>query len=394
MIIKAKSFRALRNILAAAAIFISFALFGQSELTETPTSIEYFYTLLGARTTDARTESMGKASVANGNKGMNALSNPALTAMFKGIQLNSGYDWMESSLIYLIPERRGYGINYNTYENTNHRSISFCAPILKRIHGGITALDFNNLNIRPFDIFGENNWDGQKEIQQYYSINASMAPRNVSKGLAVGINLNYLSHQTANFKKKSAGSFDIGLLYQWQPDSTWTFKAGLSLTNATNAAIEYQSDSLVYSAKIPTSVQGAISLQKKFGPGKLPSGRNWLILEGTLQYKNYGYKDTQTMISSGIELLFKNVFAVRFGYYYQMNDDKSIKNIYYTNNDTFTYGCGLNLPFNLLTKSHLPLNVSLDFARNSTYFNYYPSSHSRMVTGKTGVVSLTVNWGF
>jgi hypothetical protein len=386
-----------RNILAASCVFfISFGLSGQSDLIETPTSIEYFYSLLGERTSDARTESMGKASVANGNKGVNALSNPALTAVFKGIQMNTGYDWMDSNLQYLSPEWPTFGNKYNTYQNTHHRSISVCAPVFKRIHGGFTALDFLNLNIRPFDIFGKNNSGGQKEIQQYYSLNVSLAPRKISNGLAVGVNLNYLSHQTPNFKKQSARLFDIGLLYQWQADSSWTFKAGLSVSNATSVAIGYQnqSDSLVYSAKIPSSVQGSISLQKKFGPGKLSDGRNWLIVEGTLQYKNYGYKKTQTMLSSGIELLFKNVLAIRFGYYYQMNDDNSTTNIYYPNNDTFTYGCGINLPFDLLSKSRLPLNISLDFARNSTYFNYYPSINSLSVTGKTGVLGLTLNWGF
>ncbi len=312
-------------------------------LAHTP---EYFYPLLGERVTDARSEAMGKTVTANGNKGMNSLSNPALAAFIQGPQLNVGI-------------HEPYYFN----ETSQLRSINLATQMTRRFHLGFNALEFNNPEKRSLDILGNVISGDSIERQRFYSLNVSIAPRRLTKGLGIGVNISYLNFKTPNFAREGRLLYDVGLLYQLQTDSTWYLKIGVSYSNITNTNfIKNNFIGTSFIGNIPAQTNAGISFQKEFGKKATTYQLRWLTAEASLQYKNYTNKNIQTMISGGMELVLLNMLAIRGGYFYQYNDDKVEPILHYQNSKSFTYGAGLIVPFDKLTKSHRPLRISFDAA--------------------------------
>jgi hypothetical protein len=307
---------------------------------------EYFYALLGERVTDARSEAMGKTVTANGNKGMNSISNPAIAAFIQGPQLNAGLHEPYFSL-----------------HKSQLRSISLATQMTRRFHLGFNAMEFNNPEKRSLDVLGRVISGDSTERQRYYSINASIAPRRLTRGLGIGVNISYLHWKTPNFAREGKLLYDIGLLYQLQTDSTWYLKVGASYSNITNTNFNKSYPiGTSFTGNVPSQVNAGISFQKEFGKKATTYQLRWLTAEASLQYKNYTNKNIQTMVSGGMELVVLNMLALRGGYFYQYNDDKVDPILHYQNSRSFTYGAGIIVPFDKLTSSHRPLRLSIDVA--------------------------------
>jgi hypothetical protein len=343
-------------------------------------SMEYFYPILGDRVTDARSEAMGKTITANGNKGMNSLSNPAIAAFIQGPQLSAG-----------IHEP------YFSLNKSQLRSISLTTQMTRRLHLGFNAMEFNNPEKRSLDVLERFISGDSTERQRYYSINASIAPRRLNRGLGIGVNISYLNWKTPNFAREAKVLYDVGLLYQLQTDSTWYLKIGASYSNIRNT--NFAKNNFIgtpFIGNVPRQANVGISFQKEFGKKATAYHLRWLTAEASLQYKNYTSKNIQTMVSGGMELVILNILAVRGGYFYQYNDDKVEPILYYQNSKSFTYGAGLIVPFDKLTKSHRPLKISIDAAfvpqlagkYDDDITKDYPTYiHSKVLTA-------TVHWDF
>jgi hypothetical protein len=62
----------------------------------------------------------------------------------------------------------------------------------------------------------------------------------------------------------------------------------------------------------------------------------------------------------GCEATVFEILALRIGYYYETWDDLGYENNYDAKKD-FTYGVGINVPFEKITKNNLPLNIKIDY---------------------------------
>ena len=294
-----------------------------------------------ARQPSARAESMGKGYSSIDGDLSTIFYNPAGTATLEGIEINTSL-----------------ASPYYNAKNAKYNFISAGYNINKYLTIGISS---NHFTFGEEVNFINNAGNIEKHIptNSFYSLNLSSQP---IKNLYVGLNTNYLIWKPID-KTASSFFFDFGVIKRFefgQKISTkHSINVGASITNLNSAktTIEYNGnkseDKLPIISRYGMNYQ--FNLNKKWVSDTLTTLR--IILQGDYQYLLNS--DYHHGFHTGLELMFLDVLFTRIGYYKENLNDFGFPFANENEISEITYGFGLQIPLNKLSK--IPLNINFDY---------------------------------
>ncbi|MEW6042560.1 MAG: PorV/PorQ family protein, partial [Elusimicrobiota bacterium] len=185
--------------------------------------------------------------------------------------------------------------------DTNFGTLGYALPVSDKfsLGMGLATLDGGNIEI--------NYSDGRSEVrkaQQDYLLILSYASKTGIKNISAGISLKALQSELVQAAKARAVGVDLGFRYQYKEKS----RLGLSVQNI-GTEITYSGGIATGNAKDPMP----LTLRAGIG-GEIMSGEKYKI-DGALDLVlPKEEKIEKVKIHSGIEYLYKSIFALRVGH--------------------------------------------------------------------------------
>lgn len=299
----------------------------------------------------ARLEAMGGTGITESNSAAYQVLNPALLGDVKGIDVIGGL-----SNFFLQPN--GYGT----------KSAFIGLKLIKRTFVGGYA------QIRDYGYYTYNGETNKFQLKDYGISVARNFVENAKHKLDGGVNWHYSDVVLGPVSSSKAFFFDLGLRYKLKFSDTHHASAGLVIGNFLNGKrTENTFNGAVVS--YPYSSQMTIGFSDHYAFKKQITSKQLTLLQGTLSAE---FSDQLSLrnsfgLRSGLELKLFDMIALRCGYY-EINRINRYSDVS-AESKTFsmTYGAGIELPFEKLTKKSLPLLVGLDYCRNE-----YPRSKPQL----------------
>ncbi len=321
-------------------------------ITSTPVSEDDYHGSMSQlylfNTGIARVEAMGKTAVAESNSAVYALYNPALLGDVKDIEVQGGY---------MNPTQPSFGGNYLNF--------TVAGKVLKRT---TVAATMQRINYRTF-LFTDELGTVIRRVDPYdsrYQLALSHRIIEAEKHLVdAGAAINY--SQEFYYKDFQGYGFtiDAGLRYSYKPDSVHQLSIGLSSNNMLNQPMHAQlkdfPDASDYN--LPQVLRAGVAYH--FTPRKEVTSRHLRLFDAALhlQYDELLNSDFFTAFKGGAEIKLAEILALRAGYYTSeyalLSGDFAYTG--YNEYKAFTYGAGIEIPFEKLLKSQLPLLVGFDY---------------------------------
>ncbi|MEM6347274.1 MAG: hypothetical protein AAF927_25515 [Bacteroidota bacterium] len=314
---------------------------------------EYFG---GAQLPSMRAEAMGRAQVAIGGSIMQNFINPASigTIKFRSLDVSS------SGPFYLLDE-------------SDYGYVGFAQRINdSKWVGGVS--------VRAF-LVGPTTFDatinGQKyELDKSRTINTTVSvAREILPGLQLGLNANL--YRLRLFRDADAGHMphlDLGLLYTKALSAEQNLRLGLSVNNFLFGRIAYKApngDEDIFN--MPAIMRVGASYSGESSISLPQSGTGSLRYLLTVEFQDYLNNDYYTALRVGGELVIWDLLALRIGAFRRNNDDGGRVENFRVVRD-FTYGFGLIVPLNKISKQSWPIRMHLDYtslqqARTSNFIS-------------------------
>jgi len=322
------------------------------------------------RQPSARAESLGKGYCSIDGDLATIFYNPSGTATLKGLEINSSF----SSPCYLLDKAK-YNFMSIGYNVSKYLTIG-----LSRNH--FTAGEETNITNATGDII----LAVYTPKNSLYSLNISSQP---IKNLFIGVNTNCLIYKPVT-ESATALYFDFGIIKKIQFDkkeaTNHTINIGSSLSNLNFAKIKLNYYGNMIEEDLPVVTRYGVNYQfylnKKWISDTLNTFR--FLLQG--DYQLLLNSDYHNGIHTGTELMFLEILSLRIGYYKENQYDYEYPS---ANKDVIsdvTYGIGLQIPLNKITK--IPLNINFDYA------SMPQPSYSKIHTDwdKFSTYTFRVNW--
>jgi hypothetical protein len=179
----------------------------------------------------------------------------------------------------------------------------------------------------------------------------------LSNNLLFGTNINYFIERYSLNTNKTM-FFDVGSIYKHKLSTSFAaeneLSFGASITNFSSSKITYDSSDMY----LPVISRFGFSFYTSPKLAELMPDMKTLEILGQVEYQylfNYDYRDG---LHLGLETKFFEMFALRFGYYYENIDDGG----YVENEDQlsdFTYGFGIDFPVYKFT--NIPIHLQIDY---------------------------------
>ncbi len=308
---------------------------------ELPFLEEFFF----SRNSSVRVESMGKAYAPTESEVSCVSKNPAGISNIKGIETEFSY----SSPFYAIKDGKylfaGAGFTVNKY-------ISIAAAV-NRFSFGSTFFTDNMGNPVSGPIPSETN----------YSFSLASQP---VKNLNIGVTVNYFNIDFPMINSTGAFYPDIGAIKYFDIGKKKTVKQkfflGQSFSDFIKAKVTFQAGGEQSKGELPSISRTQIGYNIFTADSN--SEKNLQSNEATFvfEYEEVLNSKDATSYRFGIEYKLFNILALRTGYYRQKVNDYD--NPVYNKSEIsdFTYGFGISVPFELLSKNKTPLTIKIDFA--------------------------------
>lgn len=312
---------------------------------------EYFGS---AQLPSMRAEAMGKAQVAIGGDVMQSFINPASigTINFRSLSLSS------SGPFYILTES-DYG--YLGYAQRINDS---------KWVGGVSVRAFF-IGPSTFKAYIQNQG---YELDKAKIINTTLTvAREILPGLQLGLNANlYRLRLFSNAKASHMPHLDLGLLYTKALREGQNLRLGLSINNFLFGRIAY---------KAPNGDEDAFNMPAVLLLGVSYSGETSLDLPqagtGSLRYlltveaQDYLNSKYYSALRFGGEIEIWDILALRIGAFRYNVDDGGFT-VNFVKIRDFTYGFGLIVPLDKLSKREWPIRMHLDYtslrqAQTSTF---------------------------
>ncbi len=322
------------------------------------------------RQPSARAEALGKGYSSIDGDLATIFYNPAGTATLQGAELNTSF----SSPYYAL-------------KKANYNFISAGYNINKYLTIAISRNQFTiGQKINLTDSVGNPIATGFTPTNSLYSLNISSQP---IKNLFIGVNTNYLIWKPINESAKSI-YFDFGIIKKFEFGQKITtnhaINIGASITNLNFAKIKLDFNGNEFENNLPVITRYGVNYQfhlnKKWISDTLNTFR--LLVQGDYQFLlNSDYNNG---FHTGLELMFLEILSVRIGYYQESQYDYDLPSANVNEISEITYGLGLQIPLDKLTK--IPLNINFDYA------SLPQPSYSKTQTslGNFSTYTLRVNW--
>lgn len=179
----------------------------------------------------------------------------------------------------------------------------------------------------------------------------------LSDKLSVGCNINYFSENYGDDPHNTL-FFDVGTIFKHKLPSSFAseneLSFGASVTNLTSSKVKYDD----FDVDLPVISRFGFSFYTSPKLAELMPDMKILEILGQVEYQylfNYDYRDG---LHLGLETKIFEMFALRFGYYYENIDDHDHDD----NEDQlsqFTYGLGIDIPVYKFTDC--PIRLQIDF---------------------------------
>ena len=324
-----------KNILATLVLFpfISQAQYQYGYLQES------FF----GRQPSARAEAMGKAYAAIDGDLATLFYNPAGTATLQGLELNTSF----ASPYYTLDNAK-YNYLGVGYKASDYLTVGFSRNLF-------------NMGQKVFrtDSFGIPIGEQITPTNTTYSLNLSSEP---IKSLLVGINTNYLIWKPNDLTGRSL-YFDFGVIKKFEllekDKVSHSANLGSSITNLTFAKnkLDFYGKAIYSNLPVITRIGG--NYQLTFNNKWLFDTLSTLKVLVQGDYQLLLNSDYHSGYHTGLEIQLLEMLALRFGYYAENQYDYGRPDANVKEIKDFTYGLGMQLPLNKLTR--IPLNVSLDY---------------------------------
>ncbi|WNJ19129.1 hypothetical protein [Pontibacter sp. G13] len=324
-----------------------FALFSLVAITSQAQYIsgfqqEYFYGNLPS----AKVEAMGMADVAVGGSVASIFFNSA------------GLSSIEEQEAYISTSAPFYVL-----ENSRYLFLGYARRINPWL---VTSLSINRFSIgaTSFGVnLNGNNYLVTKGVTTNYALSAAASPID---NLSVGLNVNIFRWNIfEDISASHALHLDVGAQYKIELPDIGTIihhaQLGVSLNNFTSNSITWS---------VPNEIEGSNELPfiGRFGaayfvkiPVELPKiGEGSIDVTATTEYAPTFNSDEFNTFSIGTEAMLYQMLAVRLGWFNQTIDDFN-NSLNLSSIQDFTYGFGLVVPVNKLTKDKFPMLVHIDY---------------------------------
>ena len=322
------------------------------------------------RQPSARAESLGKGYSSVDGDLATIFYNPAGTATLQGIEINTSF----ASPYYLL-------------EKAKYNFISAGYNINKYLTIGISRNHFTTgQEINITDSVGNPIASGNTPTNSFYSLNISSQP---IKNLLIGANTNYLIWKPID---ESATSlyFDFGIIKKFQfgqkESINHIVSIGASISNLNFAKIKLDLNGNTFEEELPVVTRYGANYQfylnKKWVFDTLNTFR--LLLQA--DYQLLLNSEYHNGFHTGLELMFLEILSLRIGYYKENEYDYDLPSANENEISDITYGFGLQIPLNKLTK--IPLDINFD------YTSLPQTSYSKTQTSweNFSTYTLRINW--
>lgn len=339
-------------------LFSIFVLFVFSFLASAPTKTgaqtynneyDYFFTY---HLPDARSEALGQTQVTLFGNPIASFYNAASSSFNKGLNFEHGYLKTNEYREFEKSEYQSFALSYN------FGKYGAAALHLQRFKFG----DFHKLYVEDFDGLGI--WWRSNSETSNLRLNYSYM---LLDDFSFGFNVNYFEDKLYE-DKKSSWLFDFGLMkriiFDYE-DIINSFVLGASVSNISNTGTshrfkDYYNDYYTRNNYFPSIFR--IGATCCFEPKKQVNDLRVFKMLLTFEYNdllNSRYYITQ---KGGMELSFYEIVNLRCGIYNQdISDSEDSSSISF-----FTFGVGLNIPFDKISIISLPASLQLNYADYSS----------------------------
>lgn len=320
-----------RTILSTLLILISLTSAGEYHNY----NINFFF----GRQPSARAEAMGRTMVASRDNAFSSFYNPATLFLSRG--LNAAYSHADP---YYIARKANF-----TFMGISCHLEKFGAV-------GVSRFRFS-YGEDLYSPIGSGNPDYETfiPVTEMYTLSYS---QEIMNNLLVGLNLNYYRDELSSRVKATGYPLDAGLLkiipLKNEDNNRQEMRFGLSLKNLLQSQITI----LDHPENLPSLLQAGLAYQARFHRQDYLPGLYSLGLLIQADYQDILNDRYRSGIHAGAEISLLEILSLRLGYY-SIKLDPSPGNGKEKLTD-FTYGFGVNLPFDAFVKSQFPLSLSLD----------------------------------
>lgn len=344
---------AIRNVLAT-LLFVLLSWSGHGQSTSTSGLMVY------GRLTDARAEAMGGANAALSGDTRTLLQSPASLIDMDGIEVYyrnaTPYYRFETSLFqhaalaYRISERFAIGLRYDN-DLLNSDALAYFA-----------TLNFGDM-VDPHRGFLYPS--GPSPGAHMETLAGTLAFK-VKGGLSVGASVENIVLSPA-YGPLVYGSLGIRqvLKLKGPSDHRRTVRLSASCQDLTAAhnerSFSYGSYVFTYRQDLPVIARLAASYEAELRYHWLVDTLPSLRFTAHVQYDDDLTSRYSGAVRLGGELQVLGLLALRCGWYTLRVDDFGRPDTYHDRLAQFTYGAGVNMPLDVLTKGRWPLSVSIDY---------------------------------
>jgi hypothetical protein len=296
------------------------------------------------RQPSARAEALGKGYSSIDGDLATIFYNPAGTATLKGAEINTSF----ASPYYFL-EKAKYNFISAGYNVNPYLTIG-----ISRNHYTMGE------EVYLSDDMGNPISKGYAPTTSLYSLNISSQP---IKNLFIGLNSNYLLWKLFD---ESANSiyFDFGVIkkFEFAQKTTLnhTINIGASIKNLNYAKIKWDLNGNEFEADLPVITRYGVNYQIQLNKNWISESLNTFGLLVQADYQYLLNSDYHNGYNTGLELMFLEILSVRVGYYQESQDDYDSPALNANELSEFTYGLGLQIPLDKLTK--IPLKINFDYA--------------------------------
>jgi hypothetical protein len=323
--------------------------------------------MANGRPTDARADAMGCGDAAMPGDVRNMLQSPAALVDVNGLELYHRYatpylfftkaTFEHLAVAYRISDRFAIGLRYDD-DLLNWNKTTF---------GGLTFGDM----IDPRRGFIYSPFDAQDRSR---TLAATVAVK-IRGGFSVGASMENIDVSRANIPL-SYFSFGVRQRLTFHERSGWKYGiiGSLSCTNASSASETRSVSGKEFTNSLPVIARAGASYSVEVHKGWLADTLPSLRFTALAQYDNDLTATDNTAIRFGGELEVCGLLALRGGWFHQTIPGSALYESY---QKEFTYGLGIILPLQALTKGRIPISASID---------YTALQQPNTITTKEGVV--------
>lgn len=293
---------------------------------------EHFF----SRQPSARAEAMGKAYASMDGDLTTVYFNPAGIATIKGIEINGAY----------TPPGYYSTEGYYRFFAAGYRINKYLQAAYSQFHFDLGKTNLLGATTTPYS--------------QRNTLTISSEP---IKNLSIGLNTNYFIWQPGVEKAATSIYFDFGAIKKFQflqkETSAHSVNIGASIANFNKSKITLNYGNIKTIQDLPVTARLGANYQFYLDKHILIDKLKTVCFLFQGEYQKVLNSDYESALRTGGEITLLEILSIRAGYCKEKVDNYGLPSVNSSQISALTYGVGLQIPLNKLTK--VPLNIKFDY---------------------------------